>query len=242
MKHKGSYKVQQGFRRFQLENSRSIHPLFLAKSACSYSLNVSFVLVVEDLVKAHIERSIATKERVLENCLQDIVAAGKLIAAGYKKGAKLLCCGNGGSAGDAQHIATEFLIRYSASHERDSLPALSLAADSSALTAGGNDFGFENIFARQIEGLAQKGDILLGITTSGNSQNIIEALKSAHKKEMRSIILTGAKGGKILKEYKDLVEENICIPTEETARIQEAHIMVGQIFCAIVEKELYGYS
>ena len=137
---------------------------------------------MEEFVKAHIERSITAKEKVIQNCLGDIVAGGQLISKAYQGGAKLLCCGNGGSAGDAQHIATEFLIRYMASHERDSLPALSLAADSSALTAAGNDFGFERVFARQIEGLGHKGDVLLAITTSGNSQNIIHALESARKK------------------------------------------------------------
>ena len=197
---------------------------------------------MEDLVRAHIERSIATKQELVQTCLGDISRAGKMIARAYKKGRKLLCCGNGGSAGDAQHIATEFLIRYSASHERDSLPALSLAADSSALTATGNDFGFEKLFARQIEGLGQEGDVLLGITTSGNSQNIIEALKTARKKGMTNILLTGAKGGEILKKHRALLDTSICVPSEETARIQESHIMIGQIFCAIVEKELYGYS
>ena len=208
---------------------------------CSIA-SVFKVAEMEELVRAHIERSISTKQKVLQSCLGDIALGGQLIARAYEEGRKLLCCGNGGSAGDAQHIATEFLIRYTAAHERNSLPAISLAADSSALTAAGNDFGFEKVFARQIEGLGQKGDVLLTITTSGNSQNIIHALEAARKKEMKNILLTGSTGGKILSEHKNLIDHSICVPAEETARIQECHIMIGQIFCALVEKELYGYS
>ncbi len=197
---------------------------------------------MQNLIKAHIQRSIAAKERVIEKCVNEIAQAGQTVVESYQTGKKLLCCGNGGSAGDAQHIATEFIIRYAADHDRPSLPALSLSADSSALTAGGNDLGFKNIFARQIEGLGQKGDVLLGITTSGNSSNIIEALKVAKQKDMKNILLTGGTGGKVLGEYASLVDVSICVPSDETARIQECHIMIGQIICAIVEKKLYGFG
>ena len=197
---------------------------------------------MHDLIESHIKRSISAKENVLQNCIPAIALGGQLIASAYREGKKLLCCGNGGSAGDAQHIATEFLIRYTAEHKRPSLPALSLAADSSALTAGANDFGFENVFARQIEGLGQKGDVLLAITTSGNSPNIIEAVKTARQKEMKNILLTGLTGGQVLGMHSDLIDSAVCIPAEETARIQECHIMTGQIFCAVVEKELYGFG
>ncbi len=194
---------------------------------------------MQALVRAHIEASIALKKELLEQRLREISSAGLAIAEAYRADKKLLCCGNGGSAGDAQHIATEFLIRYTAKHERPSLAALSLASDSSALTAGANDFGFAKVFSRQIEGLAQPGDVLLAITTSGNSENILLALEAAKAKQMRCILLTGREGGRALGEYAHCVDHSICVPSEDTARIQECHIMIGQIFCAIVERELY---
>ncbi len=194
------------------------------------------------LVREHIERSIQTKRRLMDASAQDIAAAGLALAAVLRDGGKLLCCGNGGSAGDAQHIATELSIRYRAKPERPSLPALSLAADSSAITACGNDFGFDFIFSRQVEGLGRQGDALLGITTSGNSRNVLEALAVARSKGMVNIVFTGGDGGRLLKEKRDLVDHVIVAPTDETARIQECHIMIGQILCAIVERELYGFE
>lgn len=194
------------------------------------------------LVREHIERSIQTKRRLMDDSAPDIAAAGLALASALRAGGKLLCCGNGGSAGDAQHIATELSIRYRAKPERPSLPAISLAADSSAITACGNDFGFEYIFSRQVEGLGQKGDILLGITTSGNSRNVLEALAVARSKGMLNIVFTGGDGGRLVKEKRALADHVIIAPTDETARIQECHIMIGQILCAIVERELYGFE
>ncbi len=195
---------------------------------------------MQNLVRAHIERSITTKEKVIEHCIGDIVQAASCISSAYRNTKKLLCCGNGGSAGDAQHIATEFVIRYTGAHDRPSLPALSLAADSSAVTAAGNDFGFDQIFARQIQSLGMQGDVLLAITTSGNSPNILGALQTGRSKQMKNLLLTGQTGGIIMEKHSDLVDVSIRVPAKETARIQECHIMIGQIFCAIVEKELYG--
>jgi D-sedoheptulose 7-phosphate isomerase len=151
----------------------------------------------------------------------------------------VLICGNGGSAADAQHLATELLIRYRSGHERRSLPAISLAADSSTLTACSNDYGFDRVFARQVEGLGLRGDVLWGITTSGNSENILQALIEAKLRGLKTILFTGATGGRILKQAPESVDAAICIPSDDTARIQESHIMVGQILCAIVEKELF---
>lgn len=188
----------------------------------------------------HVSRSIETKQKVLEEGIGGITAAGLAIAELLEKGNKLLLCGNGGSASDAQHIATEFLIRYKGENERPSLPALSLAADSSALTAGSNDFGFDKVFSRQVEGLGQAGDGILAITTSGNSVNVLEALKVAREKKMLTVLLTGQDGGKIVREHSDLVDHVIKVPATETSRIQECHIMIGQIFCAVVEKKLYN--
>lgn len=192
-----------------------------------------------EMVNANIERSIATKEK-LKSDSQLIVEGGRMIARAMDSGHKLLLAGNGGSASDAQHIATEFVIRYKAANVRRALPALSLATDTSAITAGGNDIGFDLIFARQVEALGRKGDVLLAISTSGNSPNIIEALKTARGIGMQSIVLTGETGGRIVAEHGDLVDVAIKVPSPETSRIQECHIMIGQIMCALVEKELFN--
>lgn len=195
---------------------------------------------MRELVRGHIARSIAAKEALIATQLDEIVKAGSIASECFRSGGKLLSCGNGGSAGDAQHIATEFLIRYKAENIRPSLPAISLAADSSAITACGNDFGFDSLFSRQVEGLGRPGDCLLAITTSGNSRNVLEAVKEAKKKGMKVIFLSGRTGGKIFAEHAGLLDAAVLVPADETSRIQECHIMVGQIICAVVEKELYG--
>ncbi len=196
---------------------------------------------MQTLVREHISRSIDVKKLLLERSTPAISDAGLMLADVLQKGGQMLTCGNGGSAGDAQHIATELLIRYRATPERPSLPAFSLVGDAAAVTAAGNDLGFENIFSRQIEGLGRQGDALLAITTSGNSANIVEALKAARKKRMHTIVLTGGTGGQIAKQ-PELADHMIIVPTAETARIQECHIMIGQIFCAIIEKQLFGFE
>ncbi|MEQ9363436.1 MAG: SIS domain-containing protein [Leptospirales bacterium] len=194
---------------------------------------------MRELVQAHIRRSIEAKEKLIASALDDIVRGGERLTGVLQNGGKLLICGNGGSAADAQHIATEYLIRYRAKPERPSLPALSLAADSSTLTAGGNDFGFDHVFARQIEGLGQSGDGLLAISTSGNSVNVIQALKAARAKKMVTVLLTGGDGGRAVREHADAIDVCVRVPHEETSRIQECHIMIGQIFCAMTEKTLF---
>ncbi len=194
---------------------------------------------MRDLITGHIQRSIAVKEALLAQSLDDIQAGGELITAALQAGHKLMICGNGGSAAAAQPIATAYLVRFRATPARPSLPALSLAADSSALTAGGNDFGFDFVFSRQVEGLGQSGDALLGITTSGNSANVINALKVAREKGLRTVLLTGQPGGRAIAEHADVVAVCVKVPHEETSRIQECHIMIGQIFCAMAEKTLY---
>lgn len=194
---------------------------------------------MRELVLGHIERSIAAHERLIADALDDIVAGGQLLTRVLRNGGKLLICGNGGSAADAQHIATEFLVRYRATPERPALPAISLAADSSAITAGGNDFGFERVFSRQVEGLGRSGDGLLGITTSGNSANVIEAIKTAKSQGLSTVLLTGGDGGRALREIAGDIDVCVRVPATETSRIQECHIMIGQIFCAAVEKALF---
>ena len=146
-----------------------------------------------------------------------------------------MLCGNGGSAADCQHIATEFVIRLSHNLERPAIPAIALTTDTSNLTAGGNDIGFTNVFARSIEALGKKGDCLIAISTSGNSENIIKAVNKSKLLGITTIGLLGNDGGKIM----PLCDMSIVIPTNDTQRIQESHITVGHILCEIVERELY---
>jgi D-sedoheptulose 7-phosphate isomerase len=161
----------------------------------------------------------------------DINKAAELIANTFKQGNKILLCGNGGSAADAQHIAAEFMVRYKA--ERIPLPAIALTTDTSILTAHANDYEFETVFSRQIMALAQKGDCLIAVSTSGNSKNIINAVISAKKNQCKTIALTGMTGG-FLKSISDLC---ICVPSDITARTQESHILIGHFICESVDKK-----
>jgi len=177
-----------------------------------------------------------TKLKIKENLENEILDAVQILAETFKNGNKLLLCGNGGSAADCQHIATELMIRLSHHIQRPALPAIALTTDSSNLTAGGNDIGFENVFARNVEGLGNKGDVLLAISTSGNSPNIIKAAHSAHNKGMKVIGFLGGNGGKL----KELVDLPIIIPSSNVQRIQEGHITIAHIICELVEDKLYS--
>jgi D-sedoheptulose 7-phosphate isomerase len=179
-----------------------------------------------------------TKLKMLKECSQDILSAVKIISNAYRNGKKVLLCGNGGSAADCQHIATELMIRLSHHINRPALPAIALTTDTSNLTAGGNDMGFENVFARNIEGLGNEGDVLIAISTSGNSLNIVKAVEKAEQKGMRVIGFLGGTGGKL----KSSVHLPIIIPSPNTQRIQEGHITTAHIICELVEDELYGNS
>ncbi len=177
-----------------------------------------------------------TKLKIKDQLSDQIIKAVDLLVASYKDGNKLLLCGNGGSAADCQHIATEFMIRLSHHIERPALPAIALTTDSSNLTAGGNDIGFENVFARNVQGLGVLGDVLLAISTSGNSLNIIKAVEVAQAKGMKVIGFLGGSGGKL----KSLVDLPIVVPSSNTQRIQEGHITIAHIICELVEDKLYG--
>jgi len=190
----------------------------------------------EKFIADSLIESAETKTKILKECKSDILKAVELLVNCFKNGNKLLLCGNGGSAADCQHIATELMIRLSHHIQRPALPAIALTTDTSNLTAGGNDIGFENVFARNVEGLGNKGDLLLAISTSGNSPNVIKAVEMAHKKGMKVISLLGGNGGKL----KPLVDIPIVIPSSNTQRIQEGHITVAHIICELVEEELYG--
>lgn len=183
-----------------------------------------------------IGESIATKQRILENkeLVQRIDEFKSMIIAAYRKGAKVLFCGNGGSAADAQHIAAELSGRFYL--DRKPLYAEALHCNSSFVTSVSNDYGFENVFSRAVEAFAHKGDILVGISTSGNSANVLKACEKAREIGVSIIAMTGNDGGKMA-QLSDLL---INVPSTDTPRIQEAHIMIGHIVCELVEKELFG--
>lgn len=183
-----------------------------------------------------LKESAETKLNIENKCKSETLKAVDIIAGAFRNSNKMLLCGNGGSAADCQHIATEFVIRLSHHIQRPALPALALTTDTSNLSAGGNDIGWENVYARSIEAFGNNGDILLAISTSGNSPNIIKAVEMAHKKGMIVIGLLGGAGGKL----KDLVDLPIVIPSSNTQRIQEGHITIAHIVCELVEDELYG--
>jgi len=166
---------------------------------------------------------------LLESCLSDIEQTGKLIIKALKKGNKIILCGNGGSAADAQHIAAELVGRYE--RHRGSWPAISLTTDTSALTAISNDYGFEEVFARQVLGLAQTGDVLIAISTSGKSPNVIKAVEQAKSRGCKTIALTGA-GAEPL---RSLCDQAVVVSSIRTSRIQEAHITIGHLWCEMLD-------
>ena len=190
----------------------------------------------EKFIADSLNESSETKQQILQRCKDDILKAVEILTSTFQNKNKLLLCGNGGSAADCQHIATELVVRLSHHIKRPALPAIALTTDSSNLTAGGNDIGFENIFARSVEGLGSIGDTLLAISTSGNSENVLRAVKKAKEKEMKVIGLLGGSGGKL----KDIVDLPVIIPSSNVHRIQEGHITVAHIICELVEEELYG--
>lgn len=186
-------------------------------------------------IKKSIEQSIETKQNLLKSCVPDIDTCGKKLAETVRNGGKILFCGNGGSAADSQHLAAELVIRYRNSVNRSAIPAIALTVDPSIMTAGGNDIGFENIFAREVEALGRTGDILVGISTSGNSENVLRAIQQGKKQRITTIGLLGAGGGKIADEC-DL---SVIVPSDVTARIQESHILIGHIWCEMIEETLF---
>ncbi|MDP2210052.1 MAG: D-sedoheptulose 7-phosphate isomerase [Bacteroidota bacterium] len=186
-------------------------------------------------IQDQLDESAATKKKMFEACSADILKAVDAIFNALNNKKKILLCGNGGSAADSQHMATELVIRMSKPN-RPAIPAIALTTDTSMLTAGGNDIGFENIFSRQVEALGNDGDILIAITTSGNSENIIRAINEAKKRGLTVIGFLGKDGG----ASKNLVDVPIIIPSNDTQRIQEGHITLAHIICGIIEDELFG--
>ncbi|GAB4342839.1 MAG: D-sedoheptulose 7-phosphate isomerase [Calditrichia bacterium] len=189
----------------------------------------------ENIFDNTVRSSIETKQQVAKCCREEILRAAIQMVQALKHKGKIMICGNGGSAADAQHIAAELVVRLKSSNNRPAIPALALSVDTSIITAGGNDFGFDHIFSRQIEALGNHGDVLLAISTSGNSPNVVEAVNMAHEKGMYVIGLLGKDGGKL----KKLVDLPIIVPSADTARVQESHIMIGHLFCDLIEREIF---
>jgi D-sedoheptulose 7-phosphate isomerase len=194
------------------------------------------ILAREAFIQDELKSSAQTKARIAEQCTRDIIKAVDAIIGAYNRQKKVLLCGNGGSAGDAQHLATEMVIRMNPAIKRPGLPAIALTADSTLLTAGANDIGYDNTFARAVEALGQKGDVLIGLSTSGKSESVNNAMRMARKKGMTTIAFGGRGGGPM----KDLADVAIIVPSDETARIQEGHITIGHIIFTMVENEMYG--
>jgi D-sedoheptulose 7-phosphate isomerase len=190
------------------------------------------------MIAEKIQEAIAVKERLLNDkgFEKKIIDAIELITNAYRNGGKVLFCGNGGSAADAQHLAAELSGKFYL--DREPLEAEACHVNTSFLTAVSNDYSFEMAFARYIRSAGKKGDVLVGLSTSGNSQNIIEAFKAGRESDMILIALTGHSGGKM----KDLADCTLNIPSEDTPRIQEAHILIGHIICEMVEKNLFSHE
>lgn len=187
------------------------------------------------IITETLKESAEVKLMTIDACKAEILVAVQSLVDAYKNGKKLLLCGNGGSAADCQHIAAEFVIRLTAHVNRPSLPAIALTTDTSNLSAGGNDLGWEFTYSRILEGLGNEGDVLFALSTSGNSPNIIRTVEQAKAKKIFVVGFLGGTGGKL----KDLVDLQLIIPSSITARIQETHITVAHIICDLVEKELF---
>ena len=188
-------------------------------------------------VARHFEDSAQTKLDAVETMAAPIAAAVEAMTHCLINGGKLLACGNGGSAADSQHFAAELIGRFEA--ERQELAAIALTTDSSILTSVGNDYSFNQIFARQVRGLGHAGDVLLAISTSGNSGNVIEAIRAAHEADMRVVALTGRGGGQIGEMLGD-EDIHLCVPAERTARIQETHLVAIHCLCDGIDALLLG--
>ena len=190
---------------------------------------------MKDIILNEIEENISVTQDLVSTSIDSIAQAATLMISVIKTGNKILWCGNGGSAADAQHLATE-LMGGMGNYDRRPIPSIALTTDSSFLTAWSNDTGFESVFSRQVQGIGEKNDLLIGISTSGNSPNIIAAIKQAQFKGLKTILFTGKTGGKI----SSLADVTIFVPSENTQRIQESHIMIGQILCGLLEKNFFS--
>lgn len=191
----------------------------------------------QDRVKQLFTASIDTKMQSMEILTPFITEAASIMVQALLEERKILCCGNGGSAGDSQHFSSELLNRFE--RERPSLPAIALTTDTSTLTSIANDYSFAEVFSKQVKALGQAGDILLAISTSGNSANVVEAIKAAHGREIRVVALTGREGG-AMRPLLGPEDVEICVPSRVTARIQEVHLLVIHCLCDLIDTHLFG--
>ena len=191
---------------------------------------------VEQCIADQIRASISNKQAILSDkgLMRNIAAAAQMIVDAYEQGKKTLLAGNGGSAADAQHIAGEFVSKFY--FDRPGIASIALTTDTSIITAIGNDYGYDKLFSRQIQAQGSAGDVFIGISTSGNSANLVEALRMCGQKGIKTIGLTGFTGG----EMDSMCDLCIKVPSGETPRIQESHILIGHIICCIVEEKLFG--
>lgn len=188
--------------------------------------------IVKQTIKDEFSSHLETINKVIETMEESLVQASQLAVETLKNGNKILLCGNGGSAADAQHIAAELTGRYKT--ERRGLPGIALTTDTSALTAIGNDYGYDRVFDRQVEALANKGDLIIGISTSGNSKNIVSALKLGRELGCKTLGFSGRDGGAM----NEVCDINLIVPSNNTPRIQEMHILFGHTICQIIDNEL----
>jgi D-sedoheptulose 7-phosphate isomerase len=190
----------------------------------------------DDRMRSSVESAIATMELLREDAvlLSTLSKVAKSLIEAFRQGKKVVLFGNGGSANNAQHIATELVGRFA--FDRPALPALSLAESLSSATAISNDYGFEQLFSREIEAFARPGDVAIAISTSGNSPNVLHGVATANKSDLYTIGMTGRSGGKL----RSLVQDCLCVPSDDTPRIQECHTLIGHILSQIVEQELFG--
>jgi D-sedoheptulose 7-phosphate isomerase len=188
-------------------------------------------------VREHFAESIATKQKAVDAISESIAAAGRVMSQSLLDDGKILSCGNGGSAGDAQHFSSELLNRFE--RERPGLPAMALTTDASTITSISNDYAYEEIFSKQIRALGKPQDVLLGISTSGNSENVCRAIAAAHERDMKVVALSGRDGGRMA----DMFEEGdveIRVPATRTARIQEVHLVIIHALCDLIDTALLG--
>lgn len=190
-----------------------------------------------DAIRGHFADSIAVKQAAMAVLVQPVGTAAELLGSALRAGGKVLSCGNGGSAGDAQHFSSELLNRFE--RERPGLPAIALTTDTSTLTSIANDYSYDQVFARQVSALGRSGDVLLAISTSGNSANVLAAVRAAHEAKMRVIALTGCDGGRLAGLLRD-GDVEIRVPSTRTARIQEVHLVVIHCLCDGIDLLLHG--
>jgi len=188
----------------------------------------------DELIQQALEESARTKTDMVSSCGEALKTAAGWVAEAMRRGNTLLLCGNGGSAADSQHIATEFVVRLTSVSRRKALPALALTTNTSTLTAAANDFGFEKIFSRQIEAVGHSGDVLIAISTSGSSPNVLEAARTAHTLGIKVVAFLGSQK----RELGAIADLCLCVPNDDSQRVQEGHITAGHILVALVEKRL----